>query len=280
MSTPSPLPSLRDPVVLAAFEGWNDAGEAASGALAHLASEWDAEVVAELDGEDYYDYQVNRPAVSLGEDGQRELTWPTTTLSVARPAGLSRDLILVHGIEPNMRWRGFCDEIVTAVAGARSSLVVTLGALLADSPHTRPVPVTGHAFDGTTAERLGLQRSTYEGPTGITGVLQDACHRAGIPSVSLWAAVPHYVSQPPSPKATVALLRRVEDLLDIAVPLGSLEEAARSWETTVDELAAEDGDIAEYVHSLEQREVTDLPEASGEVIAQEFERFLRRRGST
>lgn len=280
MTTPFPLPALRDPVVLAAFEGWNDAGDAATDAVAHLAEAWDAEVVAELDGEDYYDYQVNRPTVALDDDGVRELTWPTTTLAVARPKGLDRDLILVHGIEPNMRWRGFCAEIVDAVAGAGASLVVTVGALLADSPHTRPVPVSGNAYDPATAERLGLTRSRYEGPTGITGVLQDACHRAGIPSVSLWAAVPHYVSQAPSPKATVALLRRIEDLLDLAVDLGDLEESARAWEATVDELAAEDSDIAEYVHSLEQRAVTDLPEASGEVIAQEFERFLRRRGTS
>jgi predicted ATP-grasp superfamily ATP-dependent carboligase len=156
--------------------------------------------------------------------------------------------------------------------------VVTLGALLADSPHTRPVPVTGIAYDAETAARLSLDRSRYEGPTGIVGVLQDACVNAGLPAVSLWAAVPHYVAQPPAPKATVALLRRVEDLLDLAVDLGDLEEQARSWERTVDELAGEDADIAEYVRSLEEREVTDLPEASGEAIAQEFERFLRRRG--
>ncbi len=278
MTTASPMPPLRDPVVIAAFEGWNDAGDAASDALDHLADAWDAEVVAELDGEDYYDYQVNRPTVALTAQGDRELTWPTTTLAVARPPGLERDLILLHGIEPNMRWRAFCDEIVDAVDAAGATMVVTLGALLADSPHTRPVPVTGHAYDTATAERLGLQRSRYEGPTGITGVLQDACHRRGMASVSLWAAVPHYVSQPPSPKATVALLRRIEDLLDVAVDLGELEESARAWERTVDELAAEDGEIAEYVQSLEQRAVTDLPEASGEVIAQEFERFLRRRG--
>jgi proteasome assembly chaperone (PAC2) family protein len=280
MTSSSPIPPLRDPVVIAAFEGWNDAGDAASDALDHLAEAWDAEVVADLDGEDYYDYQVNRPTVSVADDGERELTWPTTTLSVARPPGLDRDLVLVHGIEPNMRWRSFCDEIVEAVERAGASMVVTLGALLADSPHTRPVPVTGNAYDSATAQRLGLQRSRYEGPTGITGVLQDAAHRRGIACVSLWAAVPHYVSQPPSPKATVALLRRVEDLLDIAVDLGELEEAARAWERTVDELAAEDGEIADYVHSLEQRAVTDLPEASGEVIAQEFERFLRRRGGS
>lgn len=271
------VPALRDPVVLAAFEGWSDAGDAASGALRHLAEAWGAETFAELDGEDYYDYQVNRPVVSVVE-GERRIEWPTTTLAVARPAAMERDVLLVHGIEPNMHWRRFCTELVGVYNDTGASLVVTLGALLADTPHTRPVPVTGTASDAETATSLGLERSRYEGPTGITGVLTEACRGAGIPALSLWAAVPHYVSQSPSPKATVALLRRVEDLLDLALDFGELEEAARAWETTVDELAAEDGDIAEYVRSLEERSVTELPEASGEVIAEEFERFLRRRG--
>jgi predicted ATP-grasp superfamily ATP-dependent carboligase len=271
------VPALRDPVVLAAFEGWSDAGDAASGALRHLAETWDAETIAELDGEDYYDYQVNRPVVSVVE-GERRIEWPTTTLAVARPAAMGRDVLLVHGIEPNMHWRRFCSELVGVYEDAGASLVVTLGALLADTPHTRPVPVTGTTADPETAVTLGLERSRYEGPTGITGVLTEACRGAGIPALSLWAAVPHYVSQSPSPKATVALLRRVEDLLDLALDFGELEESARAWEATVDELAAEDTDIAEYVRSLEERSVTELPEASGEVIAEEFERFLRRRG--
>ncbi|MGH3744602.1 MAG: PAC2 family protein, partial [Mycobacteriales bacterium] len=273
----SDLPKLHNTVVLAAFEGWNDAGDAASGALRHLAEAWDAETVAELDGEDYYDYQVNRPVVSV-VDGERHLEWPTTTLAIARPAAMERDVLLVHGIEPNMRWQRFCAELVGAYEEAGASLVVTLGALLADTPHSRPVPVTGTASDPETAATLGLPRSRYEGPTGITGVLTEACRAAGIPALSLWAAVPHYVSQSPSPKATVALLRRVEDLLDLALDFGELEESARAWEATVDELAAEDTDISEYVRSLEDRSVTELPEASGEVIAEEFERFLRRRG--
>ncbi|HEX7353666.1 MAG TPA: PAC2 family protein [Mycobacteriales bacterium] len=271
------VPALRDPVVLAAFEGWNDAGDAASGALRHLAAAWDAETIAELDGEDYYDYQVNRPVVSM-VDGERRIDWPTTTLAVARPAAMERDVLLVHGIEPNMRWQRFCTELVGVFDDTGASLVVTLGALLADTPHSRPVPVTGTASDPETAATLGLERSRYEGPTGITGVLTEACRATGIPALSLWAAVPHYVSQSPSPKATVALLRRVEDLLDLALDFGELEDAARAWETTVDQLAAEDSDISEYVRSLEERAVTELPEASGEVIAEEFERFLRRRG--
>ena len=272
------VPPLRDALVLAAFEGWNDAGEAASGALRHLAEVWGAETIAEIQGDDYYDYQVNRPMVSLSETGSPLLDWPTTTFAIARLPRMERDVLIVQGIEPNMRWRQFCQEMLGVFDDAQATLVVTLGALLADSPHTRPVPVTGTAYDEATARRLGVERSRYEGPTGITGVLTDACRGGGIASMSLWAAVPHYVSQPPSPKATVALLRRVEDLLDLAVDLGDLEESARDWERTVDELAAEDPEIAEYVRSLEERAVTDLPEASGESIAQEFERFLRRRG--
>lgn len=275
------VPPLRNTLVIAAFQGWNDAGEAASDAVEHLARLWVAEPLVQLDPEDYYDFQVNRPTVRVtdgSEPAERRIDWPTTRLSVARPAAIGRDVLLVHGLEPNIRWRAFCAELLDAFRAAQASLVVTLGALLADSPHTRPVPVTGVAYDKATAARHGLDSSRYEGPTGIVGVLQDACTQAGVPALSLWAAVPHYVAQPPSPKATVALLRKVEDLLDFAIDLGDLEDRARGWEHTVDELAAEDSDIAEYVHSLEERDVTDLPEATGEAIAREFERFLRRRG--
>jgi proteasome assembly chaperone (PAC2) family protein len=274
------IPALRDALVLASFQGWNDAGNAASDALDHLGKLWDAQTVAEIDGEDYYDFQVNRPTVTLVDGVMRRLDWPTTRLAVAHPPRLDRDVLLVHGLEPNMRWRTFCAELIGAFRAADASLVVTLGALLADSPHTRPVPVSGVAYDAETARRLDVEPSRYEGPTGITGVLQDAVTRAEIPAISLWAAVPHYVAQAPSPKATVALLRKIEDLLDVAVDLDDLEERARAWEQTVDELAGEDTEIAEYVRSLEERSVTDLPEASGEAIAREFERFLRRRGGS
>jgi predicted ATP-grasp superfamily ATP-dependent carboligase len=209
----------------------------------------------------------------------RRLEWPTTRFSVARLAGAERDAVLVRGLEPNMRWRGFCDEIIAIARELGVEYVVTLGALLSDSPHTRPVPVTGTASDDETARLLGIESSRYEGPTGIVGVLQDACARAGWPAVSFWAAVPHYVAQPPCPKATLALLRRVEDLLDVTVPIGDLQEQARAWERGVDELARDDVEVAEYVRTLEQREAeTELPEASGEAIAREFERYLRRRG--
>ncbi len=268
---------LRRPVLVAAFEGWNDAGDAATGAVEHLAEVWAAEQVRELDPDPYYDFQVNRPTVALEDGLTRRITWPTTRFSVCRPVGSARDLVIVRGVEPNMRWRGFCDEVLSVALELDVVEVVTLGALLADSPHTRPVPVSGTSSDPALAERLGLEHSRYEGPTGIVGVLQEACVQAALPAVSFWAAVPHYVAHPPCPKATVALLRRVEDLLDVAIPLGDLVERSRDWERQVDELAAEDTDVAEYVASLEEREPEeDLPEASGEAIAKEFERFLRR----
>ena len=273
------LPELEDPVVVAAFEGWNDAGDAASDAIDHLREAWGAQPLAEMDPEDYYDYQVNRPTIAFDDAGVRRLTWPTTRLYVARLPLATRDVVLVHGIEPNMRWRQFTDELLGLCQELGVSMAVTLGALLSDSPHSRPVPVTGTATDSGTARRLGVEPSHYEGPTGIVGVLQEACARRGMPSVSLWAAVPHYVAQSPSPTATLALVRRVEDLLDVPVPLGDLVEDARAWELGVDELAAEDEEVADYVRQLEEaRDTTDLPEASGEAIAREFERYLRRRG--
>jgi predicted ATP-grasp superfamily ATP-dependent carboligase len=273
------LPDLVDPVLVAAFEGWNDAGDAASDAIDHLREAWGATPLAEMDPEDYYDYQVNRPMIAFDDEGVRRLTWPTTRLYVARLPLAARDVVLVHGIEPNMRWRQFSEEILVLAAELGVTLAVTLGALLSDSPHSRPVPVTGTATDSGTARRLGVEPSHYEGPTGIVGVIQEASARRGLPTVSLWAAVPHYVAQAPSPKATLALVRRVEDLLDMPVPLGELVEDSRAWELGVDELAADDEEIADYVRQLEEaRDTTDLPEASGEAIAREFERYLRRRG--
>ena len=273
------VPELTDPLLIAAFEGWNDAGDAATQAVEHLEETWRADQIAELDPEDYYDFQVNRPYVSLDEAGMREIAWPQTRVSVARIPGLQRDVVLVRGVEPSMRWRTFCGELLGVAVELGVEKVVTLGALLADTPHTRPVPVTGTVSDPGVALSLGLEQSRYEGPTGIVGVLQEACTRIGIPAISVWAAVPHYVAQPPCPKATLALLRRVEDLLDIPIPLGDLAEEARAWERGVDELSAEDEEIAEYVRSLEEtRDTAELPEASGDAIALEFERYLRRRG--
>ncbi|MBS9372010.1 PAC2 family protein [Rhodococcus sp. B50] len=280
------VPVLRDPVLVAAFEGWNDAGDAASGAVEHLELIWDAEPFAELDSEEYYDYQVNRPQVRLVDGVTREIDWPTTRLSLCSPPGSDRDVVLLHGIEPSMRWRSFCDAIIELVDEFEVHTVVLLGALLADTPHTRPVPVTGTAYSSEAAERFKLQTSRYEGPTGITGVLQDAFVRAGIPAVSFWAAIPHYVSNPPNPKATVALLRRVEDVLDLEVPLGELPLLAEEWEQTVTDMIDDDEEIAEYVRTLEERGDAEAEEDISEVIAKidgdalaaEFERYLRRRG--
>lgn len=273
------VPELIDPVMICAFEGWNDAGDAASTAVGHLDREWKGEVFAALDAEDYYDFQVNRPTVAL-EGGIRKVTWPTTRLSVVRAAGgdKPRDLVLVRGIEPSMRWRSFCNEILGYAHELGVEMVVVLGALLGDTPHTRPVPVSGVTSDPDLARSLDLEESRYEGPTGIVGILQEACTHAGVPAVSLWAAVPHYVSQPPNPKATLALLNRLEDLIGVRIPLGELTEDARAWQLGVDQLAAEDSEVAEYVQSLEEaRDTAELPEASGEAIAREFERYLRRR---
>jgi proteasome assembly chaperone (PAC2) family protein len=274
----SAVPALRNPVMVAAFEGWNDAGEAATASVEHLIDVWSATQFAELDPEEYHDFQVNRPLVSVDEDGTREITWPTTRLYWAKPSRGDRDVILIRGIEPSMRWRRYVNELLGHAQNASVTTLVTLGALLADVPHTRPIPVSTTSEDPGFLERLALEPSRYEGPTGIVGVFQDFAQKAGLPGMSLWAAVPHYVGQSPSPKATLALLRRVEEILDVTVPLGSLDEDSRAWEHGVDELAEEDGEIGEYVRQLEEaKDTADLPEASGEAIALEFERYLRRR---
>jgi proteasome assembly chaperone (PAC2) family protein len=274
-----PLPELVDPVVVAAFAGWNDAADASTQAVDHLLEQWQATTLAEVDPEDYYDFQVNRPLIAIEDDGVRTLTWPTTTVSVARLPLTTRDVVVVRGIEPSMRWRSYCAEIIGLAQSLGVQQVITLGALLAATPHTRPVPVSGSTNDPTLAQRLNFETSIYEGPTGIVGVLQDAAQRAGMSAVSLWAAVPYYAAEPPCPKATLALLGMVEELLDVPVPLGDLPDDAHAWQRGADELASEDPEVAEYVQQLEEaRDATDLPEATGEAIAREFERYLRRRG--
>ncbi len=272
--------SAPKPVMVLAFEGWNDAGDAATTAVEHLQLNWDAKPLAEIDPDAYYDFQVNRPTVRLVDGVTRRVEWPTTRLAVCRPEGYDRDIVLVHGPEPNMRWRAFCEELLAHVDRLEVSSVVTLGALLADTAHTRPVPVSGTAYDADAAARFGLERSRYEGPTGIVGVFQDACVQAGVPAVSVWAAVPHYVSHPPSPKATLALLRKLEDVLDVRIPLGALPEQAEEWQQTVTEMTDEDDEVSEYVRSLEERGDAELvlDENSGDKLAAEFERYLRRHG--
>src|SRR6266508_649062 len=272
-------PELTDAVLVAAFEGWNDAGDAATGSIEHLELVWDSQPLMAIDPDEYYDFQVNRPTVSMVDGVTRRVSWPTTRLSVCRPPGAAFDLVLVRGIEPNMRWRAFCDELLDVIRALDVRVVVTLGALLSDTPHTRPTSVTGTSYDQASAVKYGLEKSRYEGPTGIVGVLQDACVQAGVPAITTWAAVPHYVSQPPSPKATLALLHRVEEVLDVEVPLGGLPEQAEEWQRTVSEMAEEDEDVRNYVRALEERGDAETPlnETSGEAIAADFERYLRRR---
>ena len=282
---------LVSPVAIAGFEGWNDAGEAASGVVNHLAIAWQASPIGAIDPEDFYDFQVNRPVVEIEGGRTQRLIWPTTRFSLARarnldpadesvpPTGLARDVVLVHGIEPNMRWRAFSEEIVEGLESLGVEMIILLGALLADAPHTRPVPVSVGSSNAEVATEIGVGLSDYKGPTGIVGVMQHTCTAAGIPTVSLWAQVPHYVAQPPSPKATLALLRGVEDILDVPLPLADLPEEARAWERGVDELAQQDSEVADYVRTLEEaKDAMDLPEASGDAIAREFERYFRRHG--
>ncbi|TWS24758.1 PAC2 family protein [Tsukamurella sputi] len=277
----TPLPKLDRPVLIAAFEGWNDAGDAASGAVEHLELTWDAKLITEVDSDDFYDFQVNRPIIKQIDGVTRAVEWPSTTLSVCRPPKADRDVVLLRGTEPNFRWRAFCDQLLAIFGELHIDSVVILGSLLADTPHTRPVQVSGAGYDAESAKRFGLEQNRYEGPTGITGVLQDACVRAGFPAVSFWAAVPHYVSQPPNPKATVALLQRVEQALDLAVPLGDLPTRAEAWEASVTEMTEDDEDVADYVRGLEERgdaEAVDVEQhIDADAIAEEFEKYLRRR---
>src|SRR4051794_16537594 len=276
------LPRLVDPVMIAAFEGWNDAGEAASAALEHLELSWDATPLLTIDPEEYYDFQVTRPHVRLADGVTRRIEWQTTRLSVATLPGTERHVVLLNGIEPNMRWRTFCEELLGYVDQLGVTKVITLGALLTDTPHTRPTPVSGISYDKASAKQMQVEPSTYQGPTGIVGVFQQACVEHGVPALSFWAAVPHYVSQARVPKAAVALLHRVEEALDVEVPLGGLPEQAEEWERTVSEMAEADDEVREYVRQLEEQAEADgeeLPEADGDAIAADFERYLRRRGS-
>jgi len=281
------IPLLRNPVMIMAFSGWNDAAEGASGALEHLLSIWrekDDEIVpqliADVEPEEFYDFQVNRPQVSIDDSSIRNITWPTTQIFGLETPSMERDLVVVTGVEPSMRWKSFTTDLLDLADDLEVSLVITLGSLLADTPHTRPITVTGTGAHPNIAERLGVSVSKYEGPTGILGIIQDGCMRRGIDAISLWAAVPHYASASPSPKTTLALINSIEDFLDISIPLGSLPEESDAWEKSVDELASEDSDVAEYVKALEEsKDAAELPDVSGDSIAKEFERYLRRRGN-
>lgn len=268
-------------IIIAAFGGWNDAGQSATDALEHLLDVWQSEELVDLPGDDFYDYQFNRPEVSIGLDGDREVAWPGTTIFKAATDTLpDTKIFLVHGVEPSMRWKQFCAEILKNIELGERTVLITLGALLADVAHTRPIPVSGTTSNKNLQEISGFESSKYEGPTGILGILQSEFEVQGIPSVALWAALPHYVASPPCPKATLALIRGLEDLLDTAIPVVELVEDARAWQLGVEELSTEDEEISEYVRALEESQDTaELPEATGEAIAKEFERYLRRRES-
>ncbi|MEX1358116.1 MAG: PAC2 family protein [Gaiellaceae bacterium] len=272
-------PSLERPVLITAFRGWNDGGQGASLAGAYLARLWDAEQFAEIDPEEFFDFQATRPMVTLSEGMERKLEWPENLLFHARIPGAGRDAILLLGVEPNLRWRRFTGLIVGLATELGVELVVTLGALLADVPHTRPAPVTGSASDPELVERLGLQLSRYEGPTGIVGVLHDAFRTAGVPSVSLWGAVPHYVSLAPSPRAALALCERLGGIIGAQVDTAELAEAAESYQRQVTEAVATDEETSAYVEELEQRadELDEESLPSGESLAAELTRFLRER---
>jgi len=271
-------------VMVIAFSGWNDAAEAATGALSHLLGSWTdpefdvvPELIADVDPEDFYDFQVNRPMVEIDESSVRALTWPGTQIFGLRTPTFDHDFVVVRGVEPSMKWKTFTAELLDLADDLEVDLVITLGSMLADAPHTRPITVSGSGAHPDIALRLGVEISKYEGPTGILGVIQDGCVRRGVDAVSLWAAVPHYASNSPSPKATLALVNALEDFLEISIPQGDLPEESSAWEIEVSEMAKEDSDVAEYVKALEEsKDATDLPDVTGESIARELERFLRR----
>ena len=277
------VPELRSPVLVCAFRGWNDAAAAASTALETLAGTLEAELIAELDPEEFYDFQANRPTITLSEGQTRHIEWPSNQLIAVHAPGAERDLVLLDGTEPNLRWRTYSDIFTAAAERLGVKMVVTLGALIAEVAHTLPVPITGLASDSGLVERLDLERSNYEGPTGVVGVLHDSCRQAGMSSASLWAAVPHYVAAVPNPKAALALLRRLEALTGVAVDASELEEETVSYEEQVGRAVAANPEIEELVGRIEAEqsdegmpETGDLP--SADTIARDFQRFLRQRG--
>jgi proteasome assembly chaperone (PAC2) family protein len=277
------LPQLRAPVLVCAFRGWNDAASSASAALGAVADSFDAEPIAEVDPEDFFDFQATRPTIVLSEGQTRRIDWPQNDLVAVRVPGADRDLVLFDGTEPNLRWRTFAETIATVADALGVEMVVTLGALVAEVSHTLPVPITGLASDEELVEALDLQRSSYEGPTGIVGVVHDCCRSIGIASASLWAAVPHYVAAVPNPKAALALLRRLEGLTGIAVDATELEEETASYEEQIGRAVAANPEIAELVERIEAEQTealgdaeTDVPSADS--IANEFQRFLRQQG--
>ena len=277
---------LRAPALVCAFKGWNDAGDAASAALSFVGASLGATRFATIDPEEFFDFQATRPRIRVVEGGTRDITWPAVEIYAARVPRAPRDLILLQGSEPSMRWQTFCRLVVDLAEALGTQLVVSLGALLADVPHSRPVSITGVSSEPSLVERLHVNPAGYEGPTGIVGVLHAACAEAGLPTASLWASVPHYVAAAPNPKAALALVRHLEQLVGVSVDAGELESAASDYERQVNLAVQSDPDVQAFVERLEQQVQeeeaaeagpTDLP--SGDVIAREFQRFLRQRGS-
>jgi len=284
-------------LLVVAFEGWNDAGEAASGAVRTLKELLDLYPIAEVDPEDYFDYQFNRPSIATDDDGNRQLIWPGVTIygptrpNSAPAAPLAADaqlkvsgnngsnIYLLVGTEPSRGWKTFTREVLDVVESNEITSIVFLGAMLADVPHSRPISVFTSSENAAVRTQLSIERSGYEGPVGILSVLGDAAEKAGISTMSIWASVPHYVHNAPSPKATLALIDKLEEIVDVVIPRGELVTEAQAWENGIDALAGNDDDMASYIEQLEQaRDTVDSPEASGEAIAQEFERYLRRGG--
>ena len=279
----SDLPHLRSPILVCAFRGWNDAAAAASTALAAIANSLDGELIATIDPEEYFDFQSTRPTISMDEGQTRRIDWPENNLFAISVPGADRDLVLLDGTEPNLRWRTFSETVATAADALGVEMVITLGALIAEVSHTLPVPITGLASNQELVEELELERSNYEGPTGIVGVVHDLCRRHGIDSASLWAAVPHYVAAVPNPKAALALLRRLEGLTGIAVEAAELEEETTDYEEQIGRAVAANPEIEELVARIEAEQV-DLLDSEGELpsadtLAQDFQRFLRQRGN-
>ena len=277
-------PELRDPVLVCAFNGWNDAGEAASAALGLILGDFGGNEVAEIDPEEFFDFTAVRPTIRLVDGRTRVVDWPANTFHAAHVPAAEHDLLLMSGTEPSMRWRAFNEAIISVADQVGVKLVVSLGALLADVPHTRPVSITGIASDESLVAELGFQRSSYEGPTGVVGALHHACQQHGLASASLWASVPHYVAAAPNPKAALALIRAFEGLVGVAVDAAPLEEAAADYERQVNDAVASDPDVKAFVEQLEERmddvQAEAMPERlpSADSIARDFQRYLRQRG--
>jgi len=270
--------------MIVAFSGWSDAGEAATGALTHLlenldprTSDSDAVLIAEYEPEDFYDFQVNRPMITVDDSLVRNINWPSTQVYGLSTPDLDNDFVLVLGVEPSMKWKTFTTLLLDLADDLEVEMVLTLGAMLADAPHTRPISVSGSGGHPDIAARLGVEISKYEGPTGILGIIGDGCLKRGIDCISLWAGLPHYASNSPSPKAILALVNAVEDFLDISISLADLAHQAREWESEVSEMAEEDSEVSEYVKALEEsKDAAEFKDVSGDEIARELERFLRR----